>query len=762
MTVAAGPGIARDQTVSILAEAALVVVSLVAVFSLGRLFDDSSYLAPLVTTVLVAHGTAIVLRRTRLGALSVLVIAIVSGAVVLTWLRYHDTTFLGLPSRATLAAARQDLSDAWQSFGEVVAPAPALPGFVLAAAIALWVSAWVADWAAFRLGSAIEAVLPPATVFVFVSLLGDPGGRTTTTVAFTGAALAFVLLHRVAEQVATSTWVGDGRRQGPPAIVAVGLAMIALAVAFGGIAGPRTPGADAAPMVDWHGRGAGDGTRVTVSPLVDIRKRLVDQSNTEAFSVTASRPSYWRLTALDAFDGSVWSSSGRFGEASGDLPGDDDAPASTLITQDIKVSGLKAIWLPAAFRPVDVKTDGTDVRYDTQSSTLIVDTNSDSSDGISYRVTSSVPSFDLETLNRNDGADAPVSIRNRYLPLPSDFPENVHRRASEIMAGGDNPYERARLLQDWFRRNFRYDLSGTRSGHSDQAIEDFLASRRGYCEQFAGTFAAMARSVGLPARVAVGFTPGEQDQQDADGNRYIVRGRNAHAWPEVYINQAGWVPFEPTPGRGAPGAQAWTGVPPQQDEADVTPGTGTTTTEAAIPTSTAPPDTSQRRPGEVDAVGSGSQGSGGGSLSLVARVGIGLGLAVLAFAAYVGLLAGATALRTRLRRRRATSEAARVRVAWLEGAEAVGRVAPPLRPAETHSEFAARVRPVIGPASRPFSRLAGLATATEWSGRSVGTDVATDAQDLSREVDREVRESLEPRQRLLALIDPRRLLRTPS
>jgi transglutaminase-like putative cysteine protease len=748
----------REQVIPVLAELALALVSVVTVLSLGRLFDEGTWQAPLLTLVLIGHALAMILRRTRLSPATVLLIAVVAGAVVLGLVRYGDTTFLGVPTRATFSTGRQDLLDAWHQFGEVVAPAPVFPGFVLAAGLALWVAVWVADWAAFRLASAVEAVLAPAAIFLFVSLLGDDAHRTSTTVAFIGSALAFILLHRVADQITSATWVGDGRRQGPPAVVAVGLGMVAIALIFGAVAGPRAPGVGSDPMVDWHGGGVGDGTRVTVSPLVDIRKRLVDQSDVEAFSVRSTQRSYWRLTSLDEFDGTVWSSSGSFGKANGDLPGSSEDTNGTQVVQDVNVSGLDAIWLPAAFRPVDVKTDGTHVRYDSLSSTLIVDTDSDTSDGITYRVTSTIPHFTKRELDHQDGAEVPLTIRQRYLQLPSDFPDSVVNRARAIMRTGANPYERAVLLQNWFRDNFTYDLSGTRAGHSDRAIEDFLLSKRGYCEQFAGTFAAMARAVQLPARVAVGFTPGEIDPR-SDGTRYIVRGRNAHAWPEVWINQVGWVPFEPTPGRGAPGAEAWTGVQEQQVSVDERPqSTGPATTEQTIPTSSIPPGGTPKPDGGLQTTGD-SSSSTGGSASGVQQVLLGAVIVVLVIAFWVGLLAAGRTLRTRLRRRRATTDAAKVRVAWLEGAEAVSRVAPSLRPAETHTEFAARVRPVVGPAWRPLARLAGLATTSEWSNEGVAPQTVTDAQELSREVDREVRDGLELRQKVVALVDPRELVK---
>jgi hypothetical protein len=101
----------------------------------------------------------------------------------------------------------------------------------------------------------------------------------------------------------------------------------------------------------------------------------------------------------------------------------------------------------------------------------------------------------------------------------------------------------------------------------------------------------MARTLGVPARVAVGFTQGEQQ----DDGSYLVLGRNAHAWPEVWFDDYGWVPFEPTPGRGMPGVESFTGVAPQQDGEP--PPTTSTATAPTGPTTTvagqAPPPSPQ-------------------------------------------------------------------------------------------------------------------------------------------------------------------------
>ena len=344
----------------------------------------------------------------------------------------------------------------------------------------------------------------------------------------------------------------------------VGAGLAAAAVIIGVIAGPALPGASSDPLVDTR---QGRSSRTTLSPLVDIQARLVNQSDEELFTVASPRPAYWRLTALDDYDLRIWRSSRSYGDASGTLSGGFRDDLGTPLDHTIQITGLDSVWLPAAFAPRSISIPD-QVRYDAESSSILI-RRSTLPAGLTYELTSVVPNVDAATVEATAaGGELPPVIADHYLDLPASYPDRFRQLATQITANATTTYDKALALQDWFRTNFTYDLN-VAPGHGETAIDTFLSQRRGYCEQFAGTYAAFARSIGLPARVAVGFTPGDLG---ADG-LYHVRGRNAHAWPEVYLSGVGWLAFEPTPGRGEPGAEGYTGVPAAQDGgAPLTPG----------------------------------------------------------------------------------------------------------------------------------------------------------------------------------------------
>jgi len=220
----------------------------------------------------------------------------------------------------TLDAARLALDSSWSAFHEVVAPTPAQPGFLLAACFGVFFAVFLADWAAFRLWAPIEALVPTMTLLVFTSLVGSSRGQVLPSALYALTAMFFIVRHRVADRERSTSWLGDHVDRGSTWLLRTGTLLAVTAVVLGTLVGTHLPGSGGDGLLSWHGKGAGPSSRITISPLVDIRSRLVDQSNAELFTVTSTGRSYWRLTSLDTFDGSIWKSSGRYTSVDGGLP----------------------------------------------------------------------------------------------------------------------------------------------------------------------------------------------------------------------------------------------------------------------------------------------------------------------------------------------------------------------------------------------------------------------------------------------------------
>lgn len=712
-----------NRAISVSAEVGLLLVSVATVVGMHRLFAGGAWLAPLLVQTIAAHVVVGGLRRRGVPlSLSALLTAAAS-IIVMSWTFYWSSTVAGIPTGTTADLMRADLDAAWLLYKDVVAPAPVETGFLLASGAAIWCIAFVADWAAFRLWVPFEATLPAGTLFLFTSLLGADTGQAGAAAIYGAALLGFLLLHRVARQEVVSHWVTEHRSDGRRSLLIAGSALGALAVLAGTLIGPNLPGADSPGLLDPRDLNEQDNSRVTVSPLVDIRSRLVEQSSLEVFTVRADTRAYWRLTSLERFNGTIWSSSGSYGEADEDLPESVETDVVTTdVNQSYTISALAAIWLPSAFEARSFRADDVDARYDEESSTLIVDNSVPTSDGLAYEVVSAAPRYDAAEL-AGDDAVAPDEILGKYLALPDGFSPRVGQQAQELVAGQPNPYGRAVALQN-FLRGFTYDLN-VQPGHSGDVLEQFLfETRRGYCEQFAGAFAAMARSVGLPARVAVGFTPGEIDP--ADPTLFRVRGEHAHAWPEVYFEGAGWVPFEPTPGRGIPNAEPYTGVPeeqaaPGQPEATVVEPQTTPTTQPA--TGGQPDDSSTDTTIEQQPTG----GADEADKSFIERYITDparrilpwvLGLIVVYLVACPGLLA----LHRRLRRQRAVGPQAQIALAWVEASEAAELVGFSQAPSQTYAERARHLADDLPATASESLQLARLIEAAHYA--PVGVDDA--------------------------------------
>ncbi|MFC1936740.1 transglutaminase family protein [Chloroflexota bacterium] len=161
----------------------------------------------------------------------------------------------------------------------------------------------------------------------------------------------------------------------------------------------------------------------------------------------------------------------------------------------------------------------------------------------SYQAEIVWPSYASEDL-MSASAEYPDWIRERYLQLPSSLPQRVYDLAEQISKDVDVPYQQAVAIEGYLR-NYPYTLSITPPPEGQDIVDYFLFdAQKGYCDYFASAMVVLARTVGLPARLVVGYVSGAYDQ-----GVYEVTQAEAHSWAEIYFPELGWVEFEPTSSR---------------------------------------------------------------------------------------------------------------------------------------------------------------------------------------------------------------------
>jgi transglutaminase-like putative cysteine protease len=388
--------------------------------------------------------------------------------------------------------------------------------------------------------------------------------------------------------------VRTGRRIGA---VALGVALVvplALPAMQGGLLGPAGTGVGT-------GNGGG-GTISAVNPLVSLRDSLNVDTDRQVLSLRTSTTDlsdmYVRIVSLDDFDGTTWKPSQRH------IIGVPDAfPTPMGLGADVRRTTIRTTitaadwyaqdWLPMPYPPSGVKVGG-NWRYEPVGMTLVGD-HGQNTRGERYEVTS----LDVQP-SAQQLASAPepsAALKREYTKVPSRLPKVVARTAREITEGATSHYDEAVKLQDWFAVNggFQYDTQ-VEVGRGPDAIAKFLEKKQGFCVHFSFAMAAMARTLGIPARVAVGFAPGTPQ---ADGS-VSVSLRDAHAWPELYFEGVGWTRFEPTPTRGTVPSYTQPDTPSSSLPEQALPSHGSSTAPSAA---ASPSDDCTGRMRRIDACG---------------------------------------------------------------------------------------------------------------------------------------------------------------
>jgi transglutaminase-like putative cysteine protease len=726
-----------------LALAGLTATSLV---GFTRIFAGHTWIGPALVTLAGVHLLSWALRRWHIPLTAALVLGGIAVWLLSVWTVLGPYTRYGIPGSGTWNHFTGAISQARTDISATSAPVQPTAGFRLLVALGAGLVALLSDAIAFRWRYVLLGAAPAFALFVVCCTSGQGRGRGLMIAALVVGVLLYLLAQRAPGGATAQVWFA-GVRQGAGAwTLRVGVSLGAAAVAVSALVAPLVHGEDGVGALGWRsgiGPGGG-GTRTVANPIVDLQTRLIQLSNTPVFTVQSSVPSYWRLTSLDSYTGSTWVSTGSYRGFHTTLPG--TRPLATREVQEhFVITQLESVWLPSAFNPI--KVDGVhDVTYDPASNSLI--TGQPNSDGLRYTVTSYQY---LSTLSAADLRAAPsFSMPSSYTALPNSIPPQVPTLAQSLTAGKTTEYDKALAIQDYLvSPRYHYTLQPPLDGIGSDAIYNFLfVTRQGYCQQFAGAYAVLARLAGLPTRLAVGFATGT-----LKGGVYHVTDAQAHTWPEVYFGpRYGWIPFEPTPGFTDPGTSGYENsfsasrANQQTTSPTSTPISPSTTallpakrgSQGATTTTVASAATSVTR----------SKGPGAGWLTVLALFGVG--------ATWLGINVGSRRLRWALRRRRSRSEGAEAEVlaSWADVDEVMTWAGLGRRPSETFDEYARRATERIAWMSiddalpRAVTRLAALAGLAAFA-PTVPAAAPNEARSLAINIRRELFRTASFRRRLV-------------
>ena len=682
----------RPSYDDLVATAALAVLTIVSAAGFERVFSGHSWLGPVLLAAILVQAECWVARRWRVPQAIYVVLGLATVWLVAAWTVLGPYTHFGVPDAQTFSQTINDIRQAHQDFATSIAPVDPTEGFRLLAVIGTGLAAFLGDWIAFRWKSALIGAAPAFALFVVCCTVGQGSGRQWAIFAEVFALLLFVLAYRAGFEGTERVWFA-GSRDGVAGWFARSGALIgAFALMAALLVAPLLANTEGVGILGWRsGTGPGSsGPRIVANPVVDLQTRLIQLSNTQVFTVQSSVPSYWRLTSLDTFNGQLWTSTGSYRSFGAKLPGNGGIPPGTrTVSQSFQIENLNSVWLPDAFTPVSVQ-GVRGVSYDANTGSLI--TSKQSSNGMSYTVTSYQY---LSTLNAADLQAAPpltnLSSLKADLQLPSSVSPAVIDLAKQLTAGKRTEYAKALALQDFFQSSlFTYSLDPRADGSGPQALSNFLfTTHSGYCQQFAGAYAVLARAAGLPTRLAVGFTTG-----NTISGGYQVLDSDAHTWPEVYFGpRFGWLPFEPTPGRNNPGAAGYapntntgaSGATPGGEPLPIAPkGVGVGTGSKGQAQRTSPTTKAQSSAG-------GASGPRSGAWSPVLWV-------IPAILGWIAVNAIVRRLRWRYRRgpRRDDRRDRQVLARWADVSELLAWWGVARHPSETDDEFARRAADRIG------------------------------------------------------------------
>jgi len=461
-----------------------------------------------------------------------------------------------------------------------------------------------------------SALIPAAALVLIpvgVSMLTGVAGPAPEWLAAFGAAVALHLFatERWHRQILDASLEDAGyltERRGvhglPGSLTATAMALAAAAVIAHVM--PQPSGLPAVQSA--FGSGAGSLSTNRVNPLLDLGDDLRRPEPIEVFryatSIVEGELPYFKLVTLTELDAqsSEWGPREiEPGEAvangkpvPGSVPAEQLQPEPVLFSTSIVTRPGTSPYLPVPGAVGQV--DGLDAEYIVDPGTLDMRTRAGDSLAQVFEVASALPSIGVEALGDRPGPDEPRLAALTSVP-DSDATQAIRRELDGVIAAAGSPaspYARAQIVRDWLARSggFQYSLQAPVDGGYDgsnlEVIEQFLQMKSGYCVHYASTMAVMARMLGIPARIAVGFTAGQQEGTNDTGQPvYAVTSHELHAWAELYVPGTGWMKYEATPSSGGGPQPLIVGNPePAEEDRPATPEPQPMATEEAAPAET--------------------------------------------------------------------------------------------------------------------------------------------------------------------------------
>jgi transglutaminase-like putative cysteine protease len=562
-----------------LMSAAVALAAILAAANIHGVIEHWSWLWPVIVTVLAVEAGTGLARAMGWSPVAGTLLGLAGLVGSVTALFLSPTSVLGvIPGPGSLRALEFLVADAQDSVISQVAPVVASPGIIMVACVGVGLVALLVDT------MAVPLQLPAASGFGLLAILVVPAiikPGSLGPAGFIAAAAGYLAI------LAAAQWL-DGLEQAPPGRTAagqfgraagIGAGALALALLLPpGIPGFTTGAFPQGSRLDWLGAPTG------LNPIVSLGDNLRRPGafGRITYAPDSKIPLYLRTVTLENLTGARWSPTDSRGqqregvEEMGTPRIRELLEDGNVTTTAIETRSFTSPWLPAPYAPAEIS--GVDGDWSWDPRTLAVQASlGTTSANQDYVVRSVTPVLTREALQDAQPLASPA-VDGIFTSLPPDMPDIIVDATEEVLDGLSDPYDQAMAIQNYLRGpGFVYSEQAPVDGGYDQSgfevVAAFLQKKAGYCVHYASTMAIMAREAGIPSRIAVGYAPGRETGEtvEVDGRKlteHEVDSRDAHAWPELYFDDLGWVAFEPTPGRGAVPAYAQQPAAPAPDQAE--------------------------------------------------------------------------------------------------------------------------------------------------------------------------------------------------